>query len=125
MRKIISLLFTVICFQIFGATTSTDNKEFDYQENLSHLIGFFSEAIDISQDEQENQPKVSFVGQSIVGIGTTSPTVLKIEFKVVDHCYKSHFNFLDFNDSNVILLEHNNRKKEYLRYYVVFCNYRL
>jgi PhnO protein len=35
MRKIISLLFVVISFQIFGATSGTENKEFDYQKNFS------------------------------------------------------------------------------------------
>lgn len=125
MKKIISLFFIVICFQFFGATTSTEKKEFDYQENLSHLIGFFAEANDIGQDEQENQPKVSFVGHSIVALGSTNPTVLKIDFEAVENYFKSHFKFFDFNDSNVILLEHNKRKKENQRFYVVFCNYRL
>ncbi len=125
MRKIISLLFVVISFQIFGATSGTENKEFDYQEKFSQFVGFFSEAKDVGENKEENQPKVSYVGQSIVGIGTTNPTVLKIEFKTVDQYFKSHIKFLDFFDSNVILLKQNKSKKENLRFYVVFCNYRL
>jgi hypothetical protein len=52
MRKIISLLFVVLSFQIFGATSGAETKDFDYQENFSQFVGFFSEAKDVGENEE-------------------------------------------------------------------------
>lgn len=123
MRKIISLLFVVISFQVFGAT-STENKDFDYQENFSQFVGFFSEAKDVGENEQENQPKVSFVGQSIVAAGNSGSTLLKIDLKDSNHkaLYVQGF---DFNDYKIVLSENKKRKKYKNHFYIIFCNYRL
>jgi hypothetical protein len=123
MRKIISLLFVVISFQVFGAT-STENKDFDYQENFSQFVGFFSEAKDVGENEEENQPKVSFVGQSIVAAGNAGSTLLKIDLKDSNHnaLYVQGF---DFNDYKIVLSENKKRKKYKNHFYIIFCNYRL
>jgi hypothetical protein len=123
MRKIISLLFVIISFQVFGAT-STENKDFDYQENFSQFVGFFSEAKDVGENEQENQPKVSFVGQSIVAAGNSGSTLLKIDLKDSNHkaLYVQGF---DFNDYKIVLSENKKRKKYKNHFYIIFCNYRL
>jgi hypothetical protein len=123
MRKIISLLFVVISFQVFGAT-STENKDFDYQENFSQFVGFFSEAKDLGENEEENQPKVSFVGQSIVAAGNSGSTLLKIDLKDSNHkaLYVQGF---DFNDYKIVLSENKKRKKYKNHFYIIFCNYRL
>jgi hypothetical protein len=124
MRKIISLLFVVISFQIFGATSGTENKEIDYQKNFAQIVGFFAEAIDIGQDEQENQPKVSFVGQSIVAAGNAGSTLLKIDLKDSNNnaLYDQVF---DLNNYKIVLSENKKRKKYNNHFYIVFCNYRL
>ena len=123
MRKIISLLFVIISFQVFGAT-STENKDFDYQENFSQFVGFFSEAKDVGENEEENQPKVSFVGQSIVAAGNSGSTLLKIDLKDSNHkaLYVQGF---DFNDYKIVLSENKKRKKYKNHFYIIFCNYRL
>ena len=124
MRKIISLLFVVISFQIFGATSGTENKEFDYQKNFAQIVGFFAEAIDIGQDEQENQPKVSFVGQSIVAAGNAGSTLLKIDLKDSNH-NALYVQVFDLNDYKIVLSENKKRKKYKKHFYIIFCNYRL
>jgi hypothetical protein len=123
MRKIISLLFVVISFQVFGAT-STENKDFDYQENFSQFVGFFSEAKDVGENEQENQPKVSFVGQSIVAAGNAGSTLLKIDLKDSNH-NALYVQVFDLNDYKIVLSENKKRKKYKKHFYIIFCNYRL
>jgi hypothetical protein len=123
MRKIISLLFVVISFQVFGAT-STENKDFDYQENFSQFVGFFSEAKDVGENEQENQPKVSFVGQSIVAAGNAGSTLLKIDLKDSNH-NALYVQVFDLNDYKIVLSENKKRKKYKNHFYIIFCNYRL
>ena len=123
MRKIISLLFVVISFQVFGAT-STENKDFDYQENFSQFVGFFSEAKDVGENEEENQPKVSFVGQSIVAAGNAGSTLLKIDFKNSNN-NALYVQVFDLNDYKIVLSENKKRKKYKKHFYIIFCNYRL
>ena len=123
MRKIISLLFVVISFQVFGAT-STENKDFDYQENFSQFVGFFSEAKDVGENEQENQPKVSFVGQSIVAAGNAGSNLLKIDLKDSNHI-ALYVQVFDLNDYKIVLSENKKRKKYKKHFYIIFCNYRL
>jgi hypothetical protein len=123
MRKIISLLFVVISFQVFGAT-STENKDFDYQENFSQFVGFFSEAKDVGENEEENQPKVSFVGQSIVAAGNAGSTLLKIDLKDSNH-NALYVQVFDLNDYKIVLSENKKRKKYKKHFYIIFCNYRL
>ena len=113
MSKIISLLFVVISFQIFGAASS-ENKEFVYQENFSQIVGFFAEAIDIGQEEQENQPKVSFVGQSIVVAGNAGSTLLKIDLRDSNHNIL-YAHVFDLNDYVVVLSENNPSISSFLR----------
>jgi hypothetical protein len=124
MRKIISLLFVVISFQIFGATSGTENKEFDYQENFSQFVGFFSEAKDVGENEEENQPKVSFVGQSITAAGNAGSTLLKIDLNNSNN-NALYVQVFDLKDYKIVLSENNKRKKYNIHFYIVFCNYRL
>ena len=94
------------------------------QKNFSQIVGFFAEAKDVGENEEENQPKVSFVGQSIVAAGNAGSTLLKIDFKNSNN-NALYVQIFDLNNYKIVLSENKKRKKYKNHFYIIFCNYRL